>query len=91
MNYNQDDFDNSLCSTLKWIVDNGALASWAGREGKFCDPPELFSDDCMPESVYAYYTKESGYHNKTNISGALSTFTESELADLRKLIYIEGN
>lgn len=48
--------------TLQAMVDRGARIAWLGAEGvPFCDPPELFSPDCMSGGVLGWMTDSGEY------------------------------
>ena len=46
-------FQDAVSATFEQLIHASAKATWIGREGYFCDPPDLFSPDCMSGGVLA--------------------------------------
>lgn len=49
-------------ATLQAMIDRGGRVAWIGAEGvPFCDPPELFSPDCMSGGVLAWMSDSGDF------------------------------
>lgn len=48
-----DSFKAAIASTFSTMLKAGAVVTWIGREGYFCDPPQLFSPEFMSGGVLA--------------------------------------
>jgi hypothetical protein len=49
-------------ATLQAMVASGCRVAWIGAEGvPFCDPPELFSPECMSGGVLAWMTDSGDF------------------------------
>jgi hypothetical protein len=52
-------FKSALAATFSSLVAAGSIVAWVGREGYFCDPPQLFDPLCMSGGVLAAVLRDS--------------------------------
>ncbi len=74
---------DSVRRTLEALVDAGARVAWVGREGYFCDPPDLFDPTFMSGGVLAAMTSGGEFRCAVDPDQALATLTDDELLRLR--------
>jgi hypothetical protein len=71
--------------TLKAMTDQGARVAWVGAEGvPFCDPPQLFSPDCMSGGVLAWMTDTGDFGCEVDPDAPLARVADDELLELRR-------
>jgi hypothetical protein len=46
-------FRTALVETFSALQHGGCVIAWIGREGYFCDPPQLFLPECMSGGILA--------------------------------------
>ena len=68
--------------TFNVLLKNGACVAWIGREGFFCDPPDLFLPD-MNEGVLAAALPGKKWIN-LDIDSFFTPLSDSVVLELRK-------
>lgn len=70
--------------TLQAMVDRGARVAWLGAEGlPFCDPPELFSPECMSGGVLGWLTDAGEYDCDLDPDRPIAYAADDTLLELR--------
>ena len=70
--------------TLQAMVDRGARVAWLGAEGvPFCDPPELFSPECMSGGVLGWITDSGEYSCELDPDRPIARAADDTLLKLR--------
>lgn len=80
----QKEWLNFIKSILHKMIKQGASLSWAGLEGHFVDPPDLFKPEFMRGGVWAVYTKLGGFYCEAQLGRVFKTLDDSILEDARK-------
>lgn len=75
--------------TLKGMLNQGAIVSWAGLEGFFVDPPDLFDPEFMSGGIWALYTKPEGFFCLADIGKPFKAIYDSILKKVRYKIGFE--
>ena len=74
----------AIRSTLKAMIERGGRVAWIGSEGgPFCDPPKLFSPDCMSGGVLAWMTDVGDSDIPLDPDLPLAPITDDGLRELR--------
>lgn len=74
----------AMGSTLEAMIERGGRVAWIGAEGvPFCDPPELFSPDCMSGGVLAWMTDAGDSDLPLDPDRPLTPITDDALRELR--------
>lgn len=70
-------------STFDSLLAAGCVVAWIGREGYFCDPPDLFLPSCMSEGVVAAATVGGFFSCPVVPDKPLKYLTDEELLEIR--------
>lgn len=70
--------------TLKQLVKGGCVLSWLGLEGYFCDPPDLFSPDCMSGGVLAAMASNGEFECPIDPDAPLQPLGDEVLVHFRR-------
>jgi hypothetical protein len=75
--------------TLKGMLRQGAIVSWAGLEGFFVDPPDLFDPEFMSGGVWALYSEPEGFFCPAEIGKQFKAVDDSILKKIKDKIEFE--
>lgn len=65
------------------LLAGGSVVAWLGREGYFCDPPDLFSPKCMSGGVLAAMTSAGDFDCAVDPDESLRHLGDEALLRLR--------
>jgi len=74
---------NALQETFSTLLQDGAVVSWIGIEGYFCDPPDLFRPECMSRGVLAAMTADGSMIGQIHPDQPLARLSDADLEYLR--------
>jgi len=78
------EFQEAGCATMSAMIRGGSRVAWIGAEGvPFCDPPELFSPDCMSGGVLGWMTDAGDFGCELDPDAPLSPVADDVLLRLR--------
>lgn len=72
-------------ATLKEMLSHGAVVSWAGLEGFFVEPPDLFDPQYMSDGVWAVLSESEEFICSAEIGQPFKTLDDQVLEHMRKL------
>jgi hypothetical protein len=75
--------EHGVAATLQAFIEAGCVVAWVAFEGNFCDPPALFSPECMSGGVVTALNAKGKRWNKLDARGRVTTLTDDELLELR--------
>ena len=73
---------NTLSRTLKTMIDQGATIAWAGLEGFFAEPPNLFHPDYMSGGIWAIYMDNGNFICNAKIGEPFKVLEDTVLKHL---------
>lgn len=76
-------FGQIIDATLESLLSVGCAVAWVGVEGNFCDPPNLFSPDCMSNGVFALQTPRGRRWNSFMVPGEWNAAPDELLREIR--------
>jgi hypothetical protein len=81
----EDEFNRAARLTLRALIESGCRVAWIGAEGvPFCDPPDLFSPDCMSGGVLAWMTDAGDFDCPLDPDSPLRPVSDDRLRRLRR-------
>ncbi|MDA8139247.1 MAG: hypothetical protein M0036_11405 [Desulfobacteraceae bacterium] len=78
------DWINIIRRTLKIMIDFGASIGWAGLEGFFTEPPNIFNPEHMSGGVWAAYTYDDIFHCNAEIGEQFKALDDNIMRELYK-------
>ena len=76
-------FKSAVATTFAAMLSAGSVVTWIGREGYFCDPPQLFLPECMSGGVLAAESADGKTWIDLDPDAPLSALPDSVLMELR--------
>lgn len=77
-------FRKAVRETFKVLRQAGSVVTWIGAEGYFCDPPDLFSPDCMSGGVLAAATADGREWLSLDADEPVSPLSDEVLQELKQ-------
>lgn len=80
-----DVFGRAIRDVLGALISAGCRVAWIGAEGfPVCDPPYLFSPECMPGGVLAWLTDDGQVNCVLDLSLPLAPVSDAQLIQLQR-------
>ncbi len=74
---------NAIERTFEVMIHHGAIVSWAGLEGFFVEPPDLFKPELMSGGVWAIKMRDGRFVCNSRIGESFETLEDSILNRIR--------
>ena len=80
----QAEWIQTIKTTLEEMLNHGAIVSWAGLEGFFVEPPDIFAPEFMGDGVWALSMKHDECFCFAELGKPFKTLDDSILEKTRK-------